>query len=281
MLFCGCEKNISFNLKEAPSVLVVDAQIENNVYPTVILTRSFGFFDMISPQLLSNAFVHNADVEVSNGTQNQRLKEYAFPLGGSYTGYIYTIDTANPVNTFKGEFNKQYQLTITDSGMQYHAVTTIPLLTKHPDSVWFIHVPLYADSNARVMMIKTTDPRGLGNYIRYFTKRNTGPFLPGENSVFDDAIVDGTTYSIEVGQGIDRNNKPKADSNYFYKGDTVTLKFCDIDKGTFTFWNTWEFAQQSIGNPFAQPNKVISNIDNGALGVFSGYAAWYKTAIVK
>ena len=57
------------------------------------------------------------------------------------------------------------------------------------------------------------------------------------------------------------------------------LKLCNIDRPTYTFWSTWEFAFQSIGNPFAQPNKVIGNISNGALGAFSGYGAFYKTLL--
>jgi hypothetical protein len=41
-----------------------------------------------------------------------------------------------------------------------------------------------------------------------------------------------------------------------------------------------EFAYQSIGNPFASPNKVLGNVSNGALGAFCGYAAFYKTIII-
>ena len=33
----SCEKNIDFNLKNADDVLVVDAQIENDVAPSVVL----------------------------------------------------------------------------------------------------------------------------------------------------------------------------------------------------------------------------------------------------
>ncbi|MEP7109441.1 MAG: DUF4249 family protein, partial [Ferruginibacter sp.] len=123
-------------------------------------------------------------------------------------------------------------------------------------------------------------PPGLGNYIRYFTRKNSEPFLPGENSVFDDQVIDNTTYQLQVDPGINRNNPVSFDSNYFKRGDTVTLKLCNIDKPTYTFWSTWEFAFQSIGNPFAQPNKVIGNISNGALGDFYGYAAFYKTLII-
>ncbi len=281
VILSACEKNINFNLNNAEPVLVVDAQIENAQAPTVVLTKSLDYFSNISPQILSGSFVHNATVTISNGTLTHQLKEYAVPLGAGYTAYYYGIDSANLATAFVGQFNKQYNLTIKAEGKDYLAKTTIPLLTKYPDSVWFKVAPLNPDTNKRVMMIKATDPPGLGNYIRYFTKKNSGTFLPGSNSVFDDAVIDGITYELQVDPGVDRNSTNSADSNFFKRGDTVTLKLCNIDKPSYTFWSTWEFAQQSIGNPFSQPNKVIGNINNGALGAFCGYAAWYKTLIVR
>jgi Domain of unknown function (DUF4249) len=279
--FSSCEKNINFNLKNAETVLVVDAQIENNEYPTVVLTNSLDYFGKISTDILANTFIHNAEVKISNGTVTNALKEYAFPLGGGYTGYVYSVDLANLATAFKGQFNKQYSLSILSGGKSYSASTTIPLLAKFPDSVWYSPAPQNPDTNKRVMMVKATDPPGLGNYIRYFTKKNSDPVWPGANSVFDDRIIDGTTYILQVDQGINRNDPPKSDSNFFKKGDTVTLKLCNIDKATYTFWNTWEFNQQSIGNPFSQPGKVIGNISNGGLGAFCGYAAWFNKQVVK
>ena len=281
LFLSSCEKNIDFNLKNADDVLVVDAQIENSVAPTVVLTKSLDYFSKISPEILLNSFVHNADVTISNGTLTHKLKEYTVPLGGGFAAYYYGIDPASPATSFIGEFNKQYTLNIKAEGKEYTSKTNIPLLTKFPDSLWFKRAPLNADTNKRVLMTRAKDPAGLGNYIRYFTKKNREDFLPGDNSVFDDAVIDGTTYEIQVDPGVDRNNRVSADSNFFRRGDTVILKLCNIDKATYTFWNTWEFAQQSIGNPFSQPNKVIGNINNGALGVFCGYAAWYKTIIAQ
>lgn len=280
-LLSSCEKKIDFNLKNAEPVLVVDAQIENSQAPTVVLTKSFDYFSTISPQTLSGLFVHNAEVYIENGIYSQRLKEYTALLSGGYTAYYYGLDTAFPVTPFIGHFNNQYFLKIISEGKEYHTTTNIPPLTKVPDSLWFVPAPHNPDSSARILMTRTTDPPGLGNYIRYYTKRNSGIFLPGANSVFDDAVIDGTTYEVQVDPGIDRNNIVTSDNNFFHKGDTVTVKLCNIDKATYTFWNTWEFAQQSIGNPFSQPNKVIGNISNGALGAFCGYAAWYKTIIAK
>ncbi|MDB5201077.1 MAG: hypothetical protein JWQ27_486 [Ferruginibacter sp.] len=279
--FISCEKNIDFNLAETAPVLVVDASIENGQPPMVILTKSFSYFDKISPAILANAFVHNAVVTMSNGTVTHRLKEYAYPLAPGYTGFYYSLDSANLSTAIVGEFNRQYDLNIQSDGQTYTSTIGIPALAVRPDSVWFKPAPQNPDTNKRVLFIKATDPRGLGNYIRYFTKNNSGPFLPGENSVYDDQVLDGSTYEVQLPQGIDRNAGTKADSLFFKKGDTVTLKFCNIERPAYKFWSTWEFAYQGIGNPFSQPNKVLGNISNNALGAFCGYAAYYKTVIVR
>jgi hypothetical protein len=277
----SCEKDINFNLKNADDVLVVDAQIENGQPPVVFLSKSLDFFSTISPQMLANSFVRNAEVTLSNGVVTHKLKEYPIALGNGYTAYVYSNDDMNITTNIYGQFGQTYTLTIKAEDKTYTSTTNIPLLTKYPDSLWFKVAPQNPDTSLRVLMAKTTDPPGLGNYIRYFTQKNGKGFFPGPNSVFDDNIIDGTTYEIQVEPGVDRNNPTPRDNNFFKRGDTVTVKLCNIDKATYTFWNTWEFAQQSIGNPFSQPNKVIGNVSNGALGAFCGYAAWYKTIIAR
>jgi hypothetical protein len=276
----SCEKEINFDLNNADDVLVVDASIENGVGPQVVLTKSLDYFSSIQPGIINDLFVHNATVTISNGVKTHTLKEYAIPVAGGYNFYSYGIDTANSGTAFTGAFNTNYTLTIAADGKTYNATTSIPLLAKTPDSLWWKKAPFQDDTSKVIIMVKTTDPPGLGNYIRYFTRRNSEPLLPGANSVFDDQVIDGTTYEIQVDPGVDKNNPPPADSNYFKRGDTVTLKLCNIDRDSYKFWSTWEFAFQSIGNPFAQPNKVLGNISNGALGAFYGYAAYYQTLVV-
>jgi hypothetical protein len=280
--FTCCEKNIDFKLKNADTVLVVDAQIENGQAPTVALSKSLDYFGTINPQILANSFVHNAEVTMSNGTVTHIFKEYMVPLGNGYSLYYYSIDSANLATAFVGEFNKQYSLTIKAEGKVYTATTTIPLLTKKFDSLWTKNPPPDVDTTKRVLMATVTDPAGLGNFIRYYTKKNSELFFPGFNSVYNDQFVDGTTYSAAVEQGVDRNNPlPTGDDRFFTRGDTISFKLSNIDLATYTFWNTWEFNQQSIGNPFSQPGKVIGNISNGALGVFSGYASQLGTVIAR
>lgn len=280
VLLTGCEKNINFDLKEAENVLVVDARIENGQPPIVVLTTSLNYFSSINQGLLDDLYVHNADITISNGTKTHHLKEYTISGGWNFNSYIYSIDSSVLVTAFLGELNTTYTMKIDVNGKIYNAVTTIPPLSKKPDSLWWKKAPFQDDTSKVVMMVKATDPSGLGNYVRYFTKKNSEPFWPGENSVFDDQFVDGTTYELQVDPGVDRSKNISADSNYFKRGDTVTLKLSNIDMPTYKFWSTWEFAYQSIGNPFAQPNKVLGNIDNGALGAFYGYGASTKTLII-
>ena len=280
-LLLSCEKDVTLNVASAEPLLVADAQIENGQPPIVVLTKSLGYFSKIDPQILAGSFVRNAEVYVSNGTVTHKLKEYSTSFAPGFTAYFYSNDLSNPATAFVGQFTKTYNLRIVSEGKEYTSSTFIPNNAITLDSIYTRLAPQNPDTAKRVLLLKSTDPPGLGNYGRYFTKKNSEPFLPGENSVFDDQVIDGTPFTVQLPQGIDRNDPPKADSNFFKRGDTITLKYCNIPQSAYTFWSTWEFAFQGIGNPFTQPNKVLGNISNGALGAFCGYGVQYKTIIAR
>ena len=276
----SCEKSIDFKLKDTAPKLVVEATIENDKPPFVILTNSVGYFSEISPEILASSFVHSANVLVSNGTLTQKLKEYRVPTGNSFSFYYYSIDSSNTDSTFLGELNHSYSLQIDVDGKLYTANTTIPAITKKIDSLWWKPVPGSSDTTKVIVMVRATDKPGYGDYIRYFTKRNSEPFYPALNSVFDDLFIDGTTYELQVEPGVDRNATRTEDDHYFSRGDTVIFKLSNIDKATYDFWRTMEFSYQSVGNPFSTPTKVLSNISNNALGYFGGYGTQYRTLII-
>lgn len=275
LFLLSCEKAISFTPKEGTESLVVEATIENGKPPVVILTRSLQYFGRISPELLMNSFVHRAEISISNGDKTHVLKEYMEDFGAGYRIYRYSNDTTLST-AFLGELGKQYSLKILVDGREYTANTTIPLLTKTLDTLWWKKAPDNPDTTKVVLMTRTTDPPGYGNYIRYFTKTNTEPFFPGLNSVADDQVIDGKTYEIQIDRGVDRNSEIDFEEfPFFYRGDQVTVKLCNIDKATYNFFRTLEFSYSSIGNPFSSPTKVLGNISGGALGYFGGYAAQY------
>lgn len=279
-LLSSCEKGITFNLDNVPPKLVVEATIENSQFPVVTLSKSFNFFSTITRQELSNSFVHQADVRISNGTQTHQLKEDSVKVNNT-TLYYYHVNPADPSTLFLGEEGKTYTLKIITDGQEYTSVTTIPLLTKKVDSIWWVPAPQNPDTNKVVVKAKITDPPKYGNYVRYFTQVGQAPFYAPDNSSFDDQVINGVTFTIDIDKGNDRNaDIQEKDKGFFNRGDTVTLKFCNIDKATYDFWRTMEFNYSSTGNPFSSPNKVIGNISNGALGYFGGYAAQYRTLII-
>jgi hypothetical protein len=279
-LFTGCEKAVEFDLDEAESKLVVEATIENGRPPVVTLSRSQSFFSTLSPELLAQGFVQNAEVYISNGTLTHRLKEYAVPIGGGLFIRYYSNDSAQAGTAFEGALKGSYTLRIVADGKEYTAVTTIPDTTRRVDSVWWQEVPNSENNKEVQLYVRATDKAGFGDYIRYFTKKGSAPFYPPFNSVFDDFIIDGTTYELSVEPGFNRNIAFDDDEYFFRRGDTIGLKLANIDKATYDFWRTMEYSYSSIGNPFATPVKVLGNISGGALGYFGGYAAQYDTLII-
>ena len=258
----------------------MEATIENGQPPHVLLSQSINYFSKITPAILENSFVHDAQVYVTNGTLTHQLKEYKIPVDSGYNMYYYAIDSSTLSTAFVGQLNAQYSLRINRNSYEYTATTTIPKLTKKIDSLYWQQAPGNNKPGKVALMIIATDPAGYGDYIRYFTKRNSEPFYPGLTSVFDDQIIDGTTYQVRIDRGVDRNASRPDDYMFFDKGDTITLKLCNIDKATFDFWRTMEYSYTSIGNPFSSPTQVISNIKGNALGYFGGYAAQFRTIIV-
>ena len=280
ILLIACEREINITPVNKDSRLVVDAEIENGRAPIVVLSKSLNFFSTIDSAELANSYIRNATVSIQEGNTIYPLKEFEIRDTSGNRFYYYSTDP-QAIPQLIGQFGKNYKLSINVEGISYTSETTIPLLTKTMDSIWWKPAPNNDDPKKVVLMARVQDPPGLGNYIRYFTRQNSQAFLPGLNSVFDDNIIDGKTYEIQVDRCVNRNEDVDFETyGFFQKGDTVSVKLCNISKSTYDFWRTWEFNLQSVGNPFSSPGKVIGNISNNALGAFCGYAAQYRTLII-
>lgn len=284
LVFCvGCEKEVKINLTTGEPQLVVNGFIETGQPPLLLLTRSIGYFAKIDLKTLENSFVHNATVTVSDGSRQISLREYNIDTGGVSKFYFYTIDTAQSGSlTFLGQFNKSYKLSILVDGKTYESTAFIPNC-KPIDSMVAIApaTPPEKAPTARILNVYYTDPDTTGNRIRYFTKRNSEPYFPGFNSVYDDQIVNGAKNALlPILAGFDRNTEINDSTGYVFAGDTVALKWCSIDRQVFNFYNTYEYSLGTVGNPFSSPINVQSNVSNGALGVWAGYGATYYTLIV-
>lgn len=283
VLFISCEKTVHIDMSSGSPQLVVNGHIDIGTTPSLTLTRSFGYFSKVDFATLQNAFVHDAIIDVSDGNQTVRLKEYEQDTGIAKI-YYYGVDTADPVaRNFVGKVGKFYSLHITSGGKEYTSVTKIPV-PQPVDSLAAVppNTPVENAPTAMQLVVWYSDPDTFGNAVRYFTRRNSEPFYPGPNSVYDDQVVNGTPHAkfFLMAGGPSNTIDPNDSAGYVFRGDTVTLRWAAIDQGVFNFYSTLEYSLGTVGNPFSSPINVTTNIKGGALGVWAGYASTYYTIVV-
>lgn len=278
----SCEKEVNIDLGTSPTKIVVQGEIENGRPPFVVLTSTISFFAKVDLTTLQNSFIHDAVVTVSVGSKTATLREYSTDTGTANKFYFYTIDTSNLIDAFVGQYDSIYNLKITYGGATYTATTKVPN-PKGVDTMWFDE-PRFKNSrtpdSARQLYVKYTDPDTMGNYVRYYSQRGKGRFYP--SAIFTDEVVNGKVINnIALYAGYDDGPDVKRDSiRYFYPGDSVTLKWCAIDKGVFQFWNSYQYASNSAGNPFSSPINLVSNISGGAVGIWAGYGSIYRSIVL-
>ena len=272
LLLTACEKDITIETGSGEAQFVVEGYIESGLPPYLLLTRTTEYYSTFYLDSLSEIFVHDAVITVSDGTQTIQLTEFNIDtLGTSISAYVGF--------GMIGEVGKTYTLNIETEGKLLTAITTIPQPLPL-DSIWY-QTGADQDNDTLVELIcRFSDPQELGQYIRYFTSVNNERYLPGFNSVFEDVLINGNTFDFPLDRGVDRNDTAAFD-NYglFRKGDTISVKWAAIDKAHFDFWRTVEFELGGQGSPFATPVIIQSNI-NGGQGIWGGYSSTFKSLIV-
>ncbi len=311
----ACSKVVKVDIPPASQQVVVDGSIEYNSPPIILLSKSQQFFGTTNLNNLGAYFIHGAKVKVtaSDGTSVQLvefcLQDLNLPAAQqqqvlSVLGYT-SADSANALNicaytvpdaitffttgtcSFMGKQRTAYSLDIMSPPIysgQHDSIhvtsnTTIPTavgidsLAIRPDND-----PVYADSFASVHVFVTV-PDTFGNFLRYLTKTGNQPFYPPlGGSVYDDKLFVGQNFDLPL----ERGQSPDATFNlntdvYFPKGDTVTVKWSNIDANTYNFFYTLE--SDGGNSPFSSPVKIVSNVNNG-LGCFAGYATKYYSIYV-
>ncbi|HKR06356.1 MAG TPA: DUF4249 domain-containing protein [Bacteroidia bacterium] len=273
LFFASCEKDITVDLPQPESKIVVEGYIESGKNAYVFLSYSKAYFAPFDTSSLINSGVKNAKVIISNGTITDTLLQPSADYG-----YLYI--SLNII----GEIGKDYSLKIiTEDGKeltaQTHLYTPIPL-----DSVWFKVQP--DQDTLGFVWAHLTDPDTLGNVYRWFAKRmgKDKDFIAPLGSVFEDKFINGQSFDFAYNRGQVPNSIAEDDDNdesgYFKVGDTVVVKFCTVGKESFDFWRTAESQYSNNGNPFAATTDIKSNI-NGGLGIFEGYSVTYDTIIAR
>lgn len=303
LLFTACETDITLELPVAESKIVVEGFIENDQPPFVSLTRTIPFYGEIDLGALDNYFVNDATVIVSDGDVSVTLTEYCLedlpealkPLLAdvlgitvdsitgeyAYNACLYTVpDILSGTPAFVGAVGKTYSLLIIAGEDTLTASTRIPELVAI-DSMYYRPASEVDPANDSLVRCygMLSDPAAPGNYYRMFTSRNNDGYQPDISSVTDDLFFNGQTFEFPIPRVIEPGENYDPDTyGYYWKGDTVGLRWTTIDYASFDFWRTLESDYGSDG-PFTSVTIAATNI-RGGLGIWCGYGALYYELIV-
>ena len=292
--FWSCEEEFKPDIVVDVNDIVVEGYIEassRNIPPYIILTRNFPFFQELQQDALTDAFVHDAYVEVSGGGEVLVLNEFCLDdlndtqkgiaaqflgLDPDSIGFNLCLYTDLSLNLIPRE-GVTYDLLIKVDGRELRATTAIPPHTGL-DTLFFGPPPGVPSDTLLEMEVRVSDPVGIANFYRYMTTEGEGPEVASLTSVFDDRLFDGQSFVFPLPKSEPPNASfDPATFGLFRKDQTYTIKWLNIDEAHFRFWNTLEFNAANQG-PFSGYTNIESNIDGG-LGVWGGASVSYYEVI--
>ena len=313
LILLSCTEEITLDLPQAASKLVVEGYIEPGFPPYVILTKNQGYFDPIDPNTYNDLFVTDAESVIvwyynDNGEKEIRILERiegldSLPPIYTVSDYDFLNENPSPYEFSKAE--RTYYLEIKWNNDTITAQTFIPKATPL-DSLW-VEQSETADSTYKCdIRAVYSDPADQQNNILIKSKRlqhytfnedsckskNRPDFPLQLVDAGSDILMNGESFETYFPRPRDNGGFPNgkynasrtrecADSTFEIKEDIVLIKFCQIDESSMKFWRGLVRQAGTNGNPFSEPANLVSNI-NGGLGVWTGYSpVYYLVPIVK
>lgn len=260
--------------------------------PYLFLTKTLDFFGELGPDQFNESYVHDAQVNVTDGNTTVSFQEicfddlddetkelvaelFSFNLDSLAINFCIYLDVFNQLQPKPGQ---TYDLEITVDGDTITSSTYIPFLVPL-DSLKFLPPPGEPNDSLAQLACYLSDPPNERNYYRILGSTNSGPLETGLSGVEEDLYFDGKSFEFQLLNPQTSNGDVEpSEFGLYFVGDTITIKWATIDSATFDFWNTVEFAQANQG-PFSSYTRIQSNI-TGGIGVWGGYNIRYYKRIV-
>ena len=310
-ILLSCQEEITLDLPQSESRLVVEGTIEPGYPPYLILTKNQGYFETIDINTYNDLFVTDADtVKVwyynESGVKEIRLLDKIETLDSLPPIYTDLEYFNNPNNYQFSREERTYYLEIKWNNQVITAQTTIPKSTPL-DCLW-VEQSETADKDYKCdIRAIYSDPIEEQNNILIKSKRlqhytfnedsckskNKPDFRLKLVDSGSDILINGQSFETYFPRPSDNGGFPNgsynsthtkecADGTIFERDyDIVLIKFCQIDEPSMKFWRGLVRQGGTNGNPFSEPMNLVSNI-NGGFGIFTGYGAvYYEVPIIK
>ena len=250
-IIVSCTKVVPLNLRTAPPMTVIEANITDGPGPyTVRITKTTSFYD-------SNSYtgLAGATVTIRDGAGNASV--LTDEGGGNYL-----------TSGLQGESGETYYLRVELGKDTFTAVSTMPSLVPL-DSVYYKTVK-NGGKDVIVAVPALRNPDGPGIAYYFFNQTINGYLdksLYYAESTYSEGLVN--TFPLE------RNS---ADST-LHVGDTVAVEMQCIDSAMYGYWKSMDIA--ATGSGAAYPGNPVTNISGGALGYFSAHTTRIKGVRVR
>lgn len=249
LFFISCDSGYDYASNE--TVLVVDGHIENDSVAMVSLSNSVNI-NKDKGDIMSNRFITDAEVMVSDGTTTERLrlcKDKSYALGYVYKG-----------ENVRGICGKTYHLTIKYKDKMLISSTEIPNVVEL-DSV----KPCKTSQYSYYLNAYFEDNPSPSDYYMFFSRAESSTlFYPSYLSVYSDSIL---VHPIIL--------PIFSEEGKTFTG-TVDIKLAHIGREAYLFWYQYMHNIKLSDSMFFQISKSpISNISGGT-GIWFGMATSQK-----
>ncbi|SKB71533.1 DUF4249 domain-containing protein [Daejeonella lutea] len=236
LILSSCEEVIDADLSKAEPLIVIEGSIsDQSEVHTVKVSKTIAFDQPTK----------------FNGVPGAKVTVYS-SNSQTYT-FTSTGDGTYKSQRFRGTPGVSYILEVITGGKTYKASSLMPAAVK-PDSINFKKLTFFGDSKL-YPSIYYKDPPRIQNQYRYIVKING---VLKADQVSEDRFSDGNATSDLI----------TFDGDGVVAGDKVDVEIQCIDRNVFKYY----FAISQIGGnggPPVAPSNPESNLDNGALGIFS------------
>lgn len=297
LLLYSCTKEVKIDIPAEEARLVVDARIETQGAPIVLLMQSQYLYNPTDLASYFSSNITNATVTVRSGNTSYPLSLFApseLPLASQITLAEMLNVELNALSFFPikvystldpaclGEDGKSYTLDIAYGGENYSATTTILPPVPLTSLSW---IPDQENNTYGLCWAVLSDPVSQVNAYRWeskiITSVNGQPkdyrFRHGGSSYFSDEFFNGLTIDFDTRYPEKDSTYPSGFKRHFKYGDSVVIRFSHVEIPTYDYFDKMRSQMESNGSPFSSPVLIPSNISNGALGIWAGYGSWYDT----
>jgi hypothetical protein len=242
-LIAGCSKEIQLDLPTYEPKMVLEFYLEDDKSLNCVLQESINFTDTTRYKLIDSALI----VLSYNGIKDTLFNRFNFDFK-----FQKIFNYHNP-KKIKLLPNTDYEVYVKDTrGREIRGKTRLNNIVQIDNLVYNYNV-----NNEAAVGLIFNDNGNSKNYYRIVAYKDA--YRINENDVwditFDDNLFNGEQFSFYTGYA-------------FSKGDTVTGRLYHLTEEHHLYTESVNNAQNSNGNPFAQPANIISNL-TGGIGVFT------------